>query len=440
MKRLVRADRGYVEGLFARSGVRGRRWSKALYPPECDPRQGFVEFHAAPSGALLIRVERRELESDDARIRMLFATGVAVFTSVDELYGFAKGPLARAFGIEVAEDEEDADPGDGTLSISAKPRVRREQRLTPSALADRLGEQVKGQTPALARVAHVVCAQLAKTQPARPGTILLLGPTGTGKTSTIEALPAALASLGRKDAHLFRVDCSELNQALQVSRLIGAPPGYVGYGDGSGFLDALARPGAIVLLDEIDKAHPALVREVLLNLLDTGRVSAPDGKAIDAAHAVIAMTSNECADEIRSRLHRIPLDNRWAVRRECHAALSEAGVPEELLERVSAIAVYGELDDESLRGAAIGAIERVVAEYGLRAHDIDPVVVEVVLDVARESGLGARGLVHAAGELLAAPLVDAVSAGAGGAVDIEPGPPLAVRSAARRRVAGDGRP
>ena len=364
MKRLVRADRGYVEGLFARAGVRGRSWSKALYPPGCDPRRGSVEFHAAPSGALLIRVERRELENDDARVRMLFATGVAVFTSVDELSAFAKGPLARAFGIEIDEDESDLDD-DIASFLRADRRADRPQRLMPSALAERLADRIKGQAPALARVAHVVCAQLAKKDPARPGTILLLGPTGTGKTSTVEALPGALAALGRRDAHLFRVDCNELNQALQVSRLIGAPPGYVGYGDPSGFLDAVGSPGSIVLLDEVDKAHPALVHEVLLNLLDTGRVSAPNGQAIDAAHAVIAMTSSCCAAALQARLHRIPLENRWAVTRECHDALGEAGFPTELLERIGAFAVYGHLDEESLRGAAVGAIERVVAEYGL---------------------------------------------------------------------------
>ncbi len=438
MKRLVQADHGYLEGLFARTGVRGRSWSRALYPPGCHPRRGPVEFHAAPSGALLVRVERRELESDDARVRMLFATGVAVFTSAEELYAFAKGPLARAFGIEVDEDEVDEDDEIPSF-LRAGPSADRPQRLTSSALAERLADRIKGQAPALGRVAHVACAQLAKKDPARPGTILLLGPTGTGKTSTIEALPRALAALGRRDAHLFRVDCNELNQPLQVSRLIGAPPGYVGYGDPSGFLEAVARPGSIVLLDEIDKAHPSLVHEVLLNLLDTGRVSAPNGQVIDAAHAVIAMTSSRCADELQARLHRIPLENRWAVRRECQDALGEAGFPAELLERIGAFAVYRDLDEESLRGAAVGAIERVVAEYGLRSREIHPLVVDVVLDIAAESGLGARGLDHAASDLLAGALADALAEGVQGSVTIDPGPPLVVRTATRRRVARERR-
>jgi ATP-dependent Clp protease ATP-binding subunit ClpB len=438
MKRLVKADRAYVEGLFARIGIRGRSWSKALYPPGCDPRRGSVEFHAAPSGTLLVRVERRQLESDDARVRMLFATGVAVFTSVDELYAFAKGPLAQAFGIEIEEEGEADD--DIPSFLRADPRTeRRPVALTPAALAERLADRIKGQGPALARVAHVVCAQLAKKEPARPGTMLLLGPTGTGKTSTIEALPGALAALGRRDAHLFRVDCNELNQALQVSRLIGAPPGYVGYGDGSGFLDALARPGVIVLLDEIDKAHPSLVHELLLTLLDTGRVSMPNGEPVAAAHALIAMTSNRCADEVEARLHRIPLDNRWAVRRECQEALGEHGFPTELLERIGAFAVYGDLDEKSLREAAIGSIERVVAEYGLRSVEIHPVVVDVVLDIAAASGLGARGLDHAAGDLLSEALVGALAEGAHGSVTIDPGPPPTVLLATRRPLAREPR-
>ncbi len=409
-----------------------------------------MEFHAAPGNSIVLRVEARDLACDDSGLRMLFALGCRVFLGPQTLQAFANGPLAAAFGIRVEEPDppptgggELTPPASGDEVLSSDPSGVDDElappiehtssgtppsaALRPERLARRLSRVVSGQAPALERVAFAVCAQLAKQAPTRPSTILLLGPTGTGKTSTVEALPNALKAVGYGRAHVFRVDCNELTEAFQVSRLIGAPPGYVGYGDSRLLFGALETEGCILLLDEIDRAHPSVLEDVLFNLLDTGRLTAPDGRTVNAAHAVIVMTSNVAADELAARLHRIAPENRWAVERECRGALTDAGLPAALVARIGTFAVYQDLDSEALRQAAQLAIRGVVREYGLRVRAIEPVITDVVLDIAGEGELGVRALNHVAQALLADALIEARARNESGPVTIEPGPPISVR-------------
>jgi hypothetical protein len=431
VRRLVLGDRRYHERLFHA----GRRsWATAAYPPGCRPRRGPVAFTSGPDGSLLVHVERRDLAVDDGRLRMLFATGVGVFASPRDLTAFAHGPLAQAFGLAAPADDADdvvggADAPARPVCLDAAPAAAApEAILSPEQVATQLSRIVYGQDAALERVAHAAAVQLAKGAPRRPGVVMLLGPTGTGKTTTIEALPAVLRSLGRPGAHVFRVDCNELTQSFQVSRLIGAPPGYVGHETLPPLLQALATPGCILLLDEIDKAHPSIIEAALLNLLDTGRLSAPDGTTVDAAHALIAMTTSLGADELDSRLHRIELDNRWAVQHACRAHLEDEGLPAELIGRVGAFAAYRPLGEEALGRAAILAVKRLAQEYRLRVPDVDPILADVVIDIAGGGGLGARGLDHAAAAFLGGAFAAAVREGTRGTVTVDPGPPPTVRA------------
>jgi len=402
-----------------------------------------VQFTTAPDGSLLVHVTRRELAADDFRLRMLFATGVGVFPTPRDLIAFAHGPLARAFDITVPDDDEDDGvpdrSEDAALPVrgaATAPRGPRDEIvLGADQIAMQLSRVVYGQDAALERVAQVVSVQLAKRAPRRPGVVMLLGPTGTGKTLTVEALPAVLDSLGRKGAHLFRVDCNELTQSFQVSRLIGAPPGYVGHDTPPRLLEALASPGCILLLDEVDRAHPSVLEDVLLNLVDAGRLTAPDGSTVGAAHAVIAMTTNLGADDLASRLHRVELDNRWAVQRACREHLTSEGLPPDLVGRIGAFAVYSPLDERALRHAAILAVKQLAQEYRLRVPEVDPILADVVMDIAGDGGLGARGLDHAAAGLLGAAFAAAVRDGMRGAVRVDPGPPPSVRPVQSPRAA-----
>ena len=145
------------------------------------------------------------------------------------------------------------------------------------------------------------------------------------------------------------------------------------------------------------------------------------------------MTTNIGADELESRLHRVPLDNRWAVQRACREHLDAEGLPPDLIGRIGAFAVYETLDARALRRAAILAVKQLAQEYRLRVPDVEPILADVVVDIAGDSGLGARGLDHAAGALLGAAFAAAVRDGVRGPVTVDPGPPPTVRGAGSRR-------
>jgi ATP-dependent Clp protease ATP-binding subunit ClpB len=158
-------------------------------------------------------------------------------------------------------------------------------------LEDRLHERVVGQDKAVTAIANAVRRARAGLQdPNRPiGSFIFLGPTGVGKTELARALAAFLFD---DESHMVRIDMSEYMEKHSVSRLIGAPPGYVGYDQGGQLTEAVRRrPYSVVLFDEIEKAHPDAFN-VLLQLLDDGRLTDGQGRTVDFRNTVIIMTSN----------------------------------------------------------------------------------------------------------------------------------------------------
>ncbi len=445
MLRLVRATRAELEDVVTRATRGLTSLDDVAYPDGCSPARGPLRIELHHRGGLILRVTPGALETDDFRLACLFELGACVFGSIDDLHGFCAGALARAFGYAApsgtGESTRAAAPATGAATESSprqlplvdvlvdEARAARDRRgLTAVTLAERLAEEIHGQDAALERVASVVAAQLAKRRPARPGSVLLLGPTGVGKTATIEALPAALRDLGYAGAHLHRIDCSELADDIHLTRVLGVGPGYVGHDDSTALLDALRRRGVIVLLDEVEKAHPDL-HDALLALLDTGTLTDPTGAQIGCAHAIVALTSNLGWSRLADRLGATPLHDRVAVARICRAHLVDRGLRPELVGRIGGIAVYGELDETARRGAALSAVRLLAREYEVAVDDVDPIVLDVVLDLADASGAGARGLYHAARDLLAECLADAASLGDGPWSVLAGPPPVLVRAA-----------
>ena len=256
---------------------------------------------------------------------------------------------------------------------------------------------------------------------------MLIGPTGTGKTSTVEALPAALADLGCPGTHVFRVDCNELMYDSDLRRVFGAPPSYIGYVEDPPFFSALAKPGCIVLLDEIEKASSG-VHAVFLGLLDEGRVTAPDGETVEAHGAIVAMTSNAGADDLVHRLRDVPPHGRQE-QEACREHLLELGWAPELVGRIGSVAVFDPLSEESLRGVAETAIQALAREFGLEIEAMPPVLADVVRDLADASEIGARALNYAARDLLVDAFAEAARDGLSGAVALDAGPPPRVVAA-----------
>ena len=212
-------------------------------------------------------------------------------------------------------------------------------------MEDRLRERVVGQDEALTAVANAIRRSRAGlSDPKRPiGSFIFLGPTGVGKTETARALAEFLFD---DEAAMVRIDMSEYMEKHAVARLIGAPPGYVGYDEGGQLTEAMRRrPYSVVLFDEIEKAHPD-VFNVLLQVLDDGRLTDSKGRTVDFKNTVLIMTSNVGAAQ---------LSTAWAQGEEGFEE-AKARVMDELrkhfrpefLNRVDDIVVFRPLGDEQL--------------------------------------------------------------------------------------------
>jgi ATP-dependent Clp protease ATP-binding subunit ClpB len=212
-------------------------------------------------------------------------------------------------------------------------------------MEDRLRERVVGQDEALAAVANAIRRSRAGlSDPKRPiGSFIFLGPTGVGKTETARALAEFLFD---DEAAMVRIDMSEYMEKHAVARLIGAPPGYVGYDEGGQLTEAVRRrPYSVVLFDEIEKAHPD-VFNVLLQVLDDGRLTDSKGRTVDFKNTVLIMTSNVGANALTTAWAAGPEGFEDAKARVMES-LRQQFRPE-FLNRVDDIVVFHPLDEAQL--------------------------------------------------------------------------------------------
>jgi ATP-dependent Clp protease ATP-binding subunit ClpC len=217
-----------------------------------------------------------------------------------------------------------------------------EERDMLLGLEERLHRRVIGQDEAVTVIAEAVRRSRAGlSDPNRPiGSFLFLGPTGVGKTELAKALAAAL--FGGED-HMVRVDMSEYQEKHTVARLIGAPPGYVGYEEAGQLTEAVRRrPHSVVLLDEIEKAAPD-VMNILLQMLDDGRLTDGQGRTVDFSNTVIIMTSNIGAQRILAVSGNVA-DLRDELMEQVQRTLRP-----ELLNRIDDVVLFGSLDKTELR-------------------------------------------------------------------------------------------
>ncbi|MEJ2202828.1 MAG: ATP-dependent chaperone ClpB [Gemmatimonadota bacterium] len=223
-------------------------------------------------------------------------------------------------------------------------RLLASERKRLAHLEEHLGERVIGQSEAITAVSNAVRrARSGLQDPNRPvGSFIFLGPTGVGKTETARALAEFLFDDERA---MVRIDMSEYMEKHAVARLIGAPPGYVGYDEGGQLTEAVRRrPHAVVLFDEIEKAHPE-VFNVLLQILDDGRLTDAHGRTVDFRNVVVIMTSNIGSQFI---LEAAGSTGPESVEREVRAQLHHHFRPE-FLNRVDDIVVFRTLGEEELR-------------------------------------------------------------------------------------------
>jgi ATP-dependent Clp protease ATP-binding subunit ClpB len=286
-------------------------------------------------------------------------------------------------------------------------RMMESDRDRLTKLEQHLGERVVGQREAVRAVANAVRRSRAGLQdPNRPiGSFIFLGPTGVGKTETARALAEFLFD---DEQAMVRIDMSEYMEKHAVARLIGAPPGYVGFEEGGQLTEAVRRrPYSVILFDEVEKAHPD-VFNILLQILDDGRLTDSQGRTVDFRNSVIIMTSN-----IGSPFILQNSGGDWAA--------TEAQVTQELrqhfrpefLNRVDDIIIFHPLGEEELEriiGLQLTKLDRLLADRKL-ALELTPEARRAIAAEGYEPAFGARPLKRAIQRMLQNPLALAVLEG-----------------------------
>ena len=270
-------------------------------------------------------------------------------------------------------------------------KIMESEREKLLGLEEILHKRVIGQDEAVLKVSEAILRSRAGIKdPKRPiGSFLFLGPTGVGKTELAKALAEALFD---DEKSMIRIDMSEYMEKYSVSRLIGAPPGYVGYDEGGQLTEAVRRkPYAVILFDEVEKAHPD-VFNVLLQVLDDGRITDSQGRTVDFKNTVIILTSNLGSGAILDGINASGEINEEA--RQTVSELLKRSFRPEFLNRLDEIVFYKPLTKENINGI----VDLLIADLNKRLKD-KQVTVKVsnnakqfIIDSAYDPTYGARPL------------------------------------------------
>lgn len=294
-------------------------------------------------------------------------------------------------------------------------------------MEDALHKRVIGQNEAVNAVANAVRRSRAGlSDPNRPnGSFLFLGPTGVGKTELCKSLAEFL--FDTQDA-MVRIDMSEFMEKHSVARLIGAPPGYVGYEEGGYLTEAVRRkPYSVVLLDEVEKAHPD-VFNILLQVLEDGRLTDGQGRTVDFRNTVVVMTSNLGSDRIQEIANNRSFDtinfdgsrdddgqneNRYHAMKNAVMEVVSRHFRPEFINRIDEVVVFHPLAASQIKGIAdiqLSLLRRRLAERDLKL-ELAPEVMELLAEAGFDPVYGARPLKRAITQMIENPLAQEVLAG-----------------------------
>ena len=297
------------------------------------------------------------------------------------------------------------------IPVSKMMQGEREKLLL---MEDRLHKRVIGQNEAVRLVSDAIRRSRAGlSDPDKPyGSFLFLGPTGVGKTELCKALAEFLFD---SDDHLIRIDMSEFMEKHSVARLIGAPPGYVGYEEGGYLTEAVRRkPYSVILLDEVEKAHPD-VFNVLLQVLDDGRMTDGQGRTVDFKNTVIVMTSN-----LGSQMIQQMSGDDYQVIKLAVLGEVKAQFRPEFVNRIDEIVVFHALDEKHIMSIAklqLGLLEKRLGKLDIR-FEVSDAVLKKIADIGFDPLYGARPLKRAIQSEIENPLAKHILEGEFAAKDL----------------------
>ncbi len=380
------------------------RWEKE--------KSGLGDVHQIRSE---LATKQHDFKTLSAEIKDAYSRGQDVEPKYQQMYNLEKQIKELTDQLNTLEEAEEKN-GNGTNSKQDQPKKLLRQVVGPEEIAevvsawtgipvhkmmeterakllvleDRLHLRVIGQDEAVDAVANAVRRSRSGLQdPHRPmGSFLFLGPTGVGKTELCKALAAALFD---DESAIVRIDMSEFMEKHTVSRLIGAPPGYVGYEEGGMLTEAIRRrPYAVILFDEIEKAHRD-VFNILLQVLDDGRLSDNQGHTVDFTNTIIVMTSNLGSQIIQQMTQEgQPAEN---IREEVQKVLQVQFLPE-FLNRIDETIIFHTLSKEQIRQIVDLQVKKLVdllTKQGVEL-EITPKAIDAITDQGYDVIYGARPL------------------------------------------------
>lgn len=401
-------------------------------PPGSDPEKARIGLETTAAGTVLYVDRGTSYAGDDIEVRAWLLQGQRSFPEVTDALSWLRQKLPH-----------DNPPADLPVAREGRP-AGRPTPARPSAITDltlvtspeagpapveaeslreTVRESIFGQDNAVDEIVRQVAQHAGKKHPRKPLSIMLMGPTGVGKTETSLRLADALTEHSELPWGFVRLDMAEMSERHTVSRLIGAPPGYVGYGDDSLASRLAANPRQVILFDEVEKAHPAVIAS-LLGFLDAGRLDSVTHGAVTAQQTIALFTSNLGVASLPDTSEMTAAE----VDRAGRGHLLGHGLSPELVARFGRICVFTPLTGAALAPIAARAVQQVAADYGKRVEHIDPDYLSGLLNRLAGSPLGVRGVEYAVEADLAdafsrerAPLVRVVTAAAPRHADVAPG-------------------
>ena len=339
--------------------------------------------------------ERAEREGDYAKVAEIRYSKVQQKeqenAAIQEQLKMMQGE--KAFIKEEVDSEDIADVVSRWTGIPVNKMVQSEKEKLLHLEAE-LHNRVVGQNDAIAAIADAVRRSRAGlNDPRRPiGSFIFLGTTGVGKTELAKALAEYLFD---DENMMTRIDMSEYQEKHSVSRLVGAPPGYVGYDEGGQLTEAVRRkPYSVVLFDEIEKAHPD-VFNILLQVLDDGRLTDNKGRMVNFKNTIIIMTSNMGSNVIRDNFAKMTPENRGEVIESTKTEVIELlkqTIRPEFLNRIDEIIMFTPLDEkeiEEIVGLQIKSIQKMLAKNGITL-EVTPKALHFLAEEGYDPEFGAR--------------------------------------------------